>query len=417
MPPLGGNRLKRFAATLAWSVLCLALVGFPPATASDQSPGADRSFGTPEWRDPARELLPDPDALLEQIGARFGSRAAGGWIIRPSNAADRDRVAWLRVAIVGATDADRVAVHQMTGGNRHVSVVSARYSLASLESWKEALADYLFESGIQGVSVDADEMTNLIKVTTASPPAGLFAHAQSKGIPADAWQLVVATAPRPMTTHSSRAGALPYEAGFAATMKTAGGKVLPGSPCTTWFVTKSSNGNYKGATAGHCEDSSSDHMWIGSTDLGDGALNSYLNKTRTQSDAVRYSLTSSQKTNTLLYTIPNNHIPVKSRFYVTTNGGLPVNTYLCFAGVTSNAICGFVNLINFSLQDSDGVWHDHWWRMDEPSIGGDSGAPVFQITSGKAKAAGLQDATDGDNAYFHHISYVMEDLQTTLYTG
>lgn len=403
----------RFSKVFAMIALFVAVAGVSIAPASESSRAG--AFGTPEWRDPALTVLPDLDVFVSGVRHAFGARFAGVWLDRPDDAAQRNRTAWLRVSIVGATETDRGSISRMAGRNPLVQVVSAKYSLASLESWKEVLSDYLHAARVSRVIVDADESANVVTVTTATPPSGLAAHAAARGIPDDAWRLVSAGAPLVMPTHSSRAGALPYEAGLEGTVTTAGGAIR--GYCTTWFTTKTSVGNYKGATAGHCESAATDHMKLGSTDLGDGALNSYLNQTRTNSDAVRYSLTVTQATNRVLYTTPNNHYPVRSRFYVSTNGGLPMNTYLCFAGRTSGAVCGFVNRVNFSAQDSDGVWHDNWWRLDRPSQGGDSGAPVFQIVSGTVKAAGLQDATDGSNAYFHHVSYVMEDLQTTLHTG
>ncbi len=190
--------------------------------------------------------------------------------------------------------------------------------------------------------------------------------------------------------------------------------------CTTWFTGKRTDGTPRGVTAGHCNAvgaviNPNDDAFIGNDNLGAPGGNTYDGDT--DSDAVRIAINSSQLTNRI-NTGPNTHRTVKAPRYTTAD----LNTLskdICFNGVTSGGVCGFITLTDITATDTDGVVHRHVYEIDGDAQGGDSGAPVYGIRTndGTARVAGIVYGANGgnNNMRFHAAGYVLVDLDMCIY--
>ena len=373
---------------------------------------------SPDSPDPATTLLPDVAGMMNKIGGAFPSRYGGGWIERPSSTTAR-----LHVTLVNATDTDRQSVMKMTSNNPNVVVDSGNYTLGSLETYKQAIGTCLESAPTKDASVDADETRNLVVVQTLASTTSLQACARASNVPDSAWTIDSNSGRGQLTDNSYTYP--PYEGGLYTDIIDYATHGI--GPCTTGWTLKTSIGNYKASTEGHCEPDSVAHMYVclsDACDLGDGALNSYLGQTRTNSDAVRYSIPAANASNQVNW--ETSHVFVIYQWQLSDGAGNylpPVGTLLCWQGRTTGAVCDSVAKTNMGIYDG-AVWHDYSWKVYTASHGGDSGSPVWSVVNNNpcctVRAAGTlwgSDTTTPGYMLMQHISWVTRDLQASVYTG
>lgn len=408
--------MKRSAKVTLLVALSIAATLQPRAThagprANDVPPTrTDVAANDEEYRDDALDL-PNGSDLEPLVEQAFGARYTNIWIDRVVSPSG-----W-RVGVVGATADDAARLSQITAGNARITLASTRYARANLATYKASIAGILARRA-GTYSLYADPAISSVIVKVPNPDAGLVAEIAAAGVPLDAYTL---TAGGGVTnTHTSRLEYPPYEGGLSATI------YPPGYPsyaraCTTAFTVKTSTPTYMGLTAGHCQRYTSEDVYMGDPLKKVSAVgrNSYYASNPVNSDAFRFTIPSSAKSNRVFVDGSSTvHRTLKSPRFTVPD--LKLGVRLCFQGITSgNNNCGVIVAENAAMTDTAGVIH-YAWEIDYPAQPGDSGGPVYSVNSdGTARAAGVEfgSVTDTGHMVFHAIGYVLQDLSVELYYG
>ena len=248
---------------LAASVLALTLSALTtwPAVGDedpDSNPPPNRSDvpkGHESWYDDASELG-NVGAHGRHIEADVGDRYADVWIDRTSN---RSRFA---VGIVDANTDDFGTVESITGlPPERLVILSAAFSSRELLGLNAAVKP-IVQSRTETSAIWVDPSRNAVVIEVDSIPEGLKEEIAAEGIPSDAVVFIEGFALL-QPTHSSYDQYPPYEGGLRVHIYPPGFPLLD-QPCTTWFAGVSSGGGqYKGMTAGHCDDYEGNHAFMG----------------------------------------------------------------------------------------------------------------------------------------------------------
>ena len=123
--------------------------------------------------------------MIGRVGGAFGERNGGAWFERPNVES-----ALLYFRIVELTQGDRERVEELTARNPCVVVENASFGYRALETYKEAIIECVIATGTRGWVIDADEVRNIVTVTTMMDTSGLADCAEEADVPEDAWTVV-----------------------------------------------------------------------------------------------------------------------------------------------------------------------------------------------------------------------------------
>lgn len=376
----------------------------------------DVPFNDEEYYDDALEL-PDVSHVQALAKTAFGVRYADMWIDRSVSPSV------YRVGVVNATPSDAEKLSSLTGDNPRITVVGRAYSIDQLEQYEQTIFDIVRSRGNLQFGLGAYPVVGKVVVEVTPLDPTLASDIEAAGVPADAF--TIALGGGGTLVHASRWEWPPFEGGLGVEIFPDGCPDCPlGGSCTTAFTMIATDGIQKGVTAGHCDLYANNVVWMDLPPerVSTPGLNSYYSPQPINSDAVRFYIPPSAKTNRIYVAGTGVHRILKSPRYLSS--ALVAGTRLCFQGITSgNNNCGEVNRGGAYFTDQNGVQHEHVWTINFPAFKGDSGGPVYGVRSdGSAKAAGIVSAkwlaTDGSiDMAFHTIGYVIQDIDADLYYG
>src|SRR5581483_8026149 len=303
-----------------------------------------------------------------------------------------------------------------------------RYSAEQLDGFASQIQSIVDRwpsaEGLLGFGVRT-ELNKVEVLLTSSQPD--LVNTITAAVPADALQVTIVPGATVSALYS-RQTYPPYKAGKYVRDITAPHTVT----CTAGFVfIVNSSGLKQGTTSGHCTRNSD---WVYANypaydkPVGVANSNTFLPSDPTFGDATLIGF--STQSDATRYVIESTSVQrlVVSKF---TNAGLTVGTALCKSGISSGATCGSVTRaypqtrvvtyedLTTGVQRARTV--EHLICTNIYSIGGDSGAPVYQqLGSSDAKGAGLvSNATFSNGAFvemcFDPVGNIEVDTATHLW--
>ncbi len=408
--------MRRTALPLA-VVLVVALAGLaPPAAAPAAGSGGDASRRPPAARSrptvpvPVGQVVDEVDitTVVPALQASFGARYGGYWIEGESPGDV------MHVGVVGATDADRAAVADITDSHPRVATDAVVHGYDALLAAGDEIAASL-DPAAGNFAVGVDVASNSVVVQTAEAAAGtqtVARHAARRGAAraaaaranAAARRGVPPAAPAAPAVPADVAGAVviepnvgieiapagrtrstfpPYELGLSITVHV--GRARHG--CTTGLMFRNGYGHF-GSTAGHCGPVGSGVV-IGSRLVDSIRSNGYYSARTVVGDAGLTSLSRLRWPRwAVIHTQGGGH---RAIIYKLSNAQIAPGLRLCFEGVGSDGgNCGSVVRANQTLCcDAAGKTYVYSCT-NYPGRLGDSGAPVYQpVGTQDAHAAGM----------------------------
>lgn len=409
--------MRRTALPLA-VVLVVVLAGLAPASAaSSVGNDGDASRRTPAARGrptvPVEQVIDELDitTVVPALQAAFGARYGGYWIEgeSPSDV--------MHVGVVGATDADRAAVSQVTGSHPRVATDAVTHGYDALIAASDEIATSL-DPAAGNFAVSVDVAGNSVVVQTEAAPAGTATVARDAArrgaaraataranagtrrgappvtrpapAPADVATAVViepSVAIDIAPAGASRMSFPPYELGLSITVHV--GRTRYG--CTTGLMFRNGFGHF-GSTAGHCGPVGSGVV-IGTKLVDVIRSNGYYATNRVIGDAGLTFLSLLRwPRRAMVHTQGGGHRRI---IYKLSNAQIAPGLRLCFEGVASDGgNCGAVVRANQTLCcDAAGKTYVYSCT-NYPGRPGDSGGPVYQpVGTTDARAAGMLSST------------------------
>lgn len=409
----------RVAAASALTVICTSvLIGLTNQSAradEDDSPvltescDADKPLGQEGACDPADDLPPLEDLLAAIDESPAKQRFAGAYLDRSGT--DVKQV----VLFTGKTSADQDLLDSASGGSSDVVAEGATFTQVLLENTHDVLLNVL--QLVDGTfSIGESTSDNRLEVAVSSQALANIVTSvlEALNLPSTILDLSVSEDAGIERTATDREVYPPHSGGLFLSLDDLNSSRWNG--CTSGFSIKTSAGTHMGVTAGHCSDGYlAADIYIGNDYLSRSGQNSYWAATTSNSDALRYTVPSGHSWQPKILVGSGSYRWVTSPAY--TPSTLQQGVNLCFQGITSdNNNCGNIVRRDQSSRDSRGRTTKHLYFINFTGKGGDSGGPMYHVNSnGTAKPAGI--VVGGTSGYtgFSPISYVLSDMNASLY--